>query len=299
MTIKKATAIFLILTVLCGAMAIKASATPDEWILEDGPYLDSFGNDGGGEENGRADDKKTSIYTVCKGETLQGIANRFKVPINELAGLNNLNDPDLIREGQVIFVPGISGSYSVVPGDTLTCIANKFGVSVKYIAAANGIQADDLLVVGRRLDIPGGQISRGGSVPVTASRCLPVGEMEWPVVGWVSSPFGFRDGKPHEGIDIAADYGIPIRSVMPGKVIFAGPRGTYGQTVILDHGEGLTTLYAHSSKILVSQGQWVDKGQLIALVGNTGRSRGPHLHIEVLLNGIPYDPLMCFVRGSA
>ena len=87
------------------------------------------------------------------------------------------------------------------------------------------------------------------------------------------------------------EEGTPIRAAAPGRVVFAGPRGTYGLAVIIDHGGGVRTLYAHCSRILVSEGSSVGTATVVALAGNTGRSSGPHLHLEVLKNGIPLDPL--------
>ena len=100
-----------------------------------------------------------------------------------------------------------------------------------------------------------------------------------------------RDGRPHEGIDIAAEEGTPIRAAASGRVVFAGPRGTYGLAVIIEHGGGLSTLYAHCSRIMVEVGDSVGTSTVIALAGNTGNSRGPHLHLEVQKNGVPLDPL--------
>jgi len=119
---------------------------------------------------------------------------------------------------------------------------------------------------------------------------ITVGQMSWPAVGWISSPFGLRDGCVHEGLDIAAGEGEPVCAARDGHVIFTGPRGTYGLTVIIDHGAGLTTLYAHASNLLVQENDWVKEGQLVARVGSTGHSNGPHLHFEVRLNEVPYDP---------
>ncbi|MFZ5634722.1 MAG: peptidoglycan DD-metalloendopeptidase family protein [Bacillota bacterium] len=283
---------------LSGVPAVSATATPDEWIPEKGPYLDSSGKDIDGEADRAASSGETGRYVVQKGDTLLAIAGKLGVPAAELAAMNNLSDANLIREGQLLLVPGSVYVHTIQPGETLTAIARKFGMPWKDIAAANGINNEDLLVAGQKLVI----CRSSGLAPVPAgpvSRGLPVGELEWPVVGWISSPFGIREGKPHEGVDIAADYGVPIRAAMPGRVAFAGPRGSYGLAVILDHGDGLTTLYAHSSKILVSGGEWVNRGQVIALVGNTGKSRGPHLHLELLINGIPYDPMLCLRRGYA
>jgi murein DD-endopeptidase MepM/ murein hydrolase activator NlpD len=189
--------------------------------------------------------------------------------------------------------------HTVNQGETLSGIARNFGVQVKDIAAANGLKNEDMVMAGQKLLIARNTGFQGSLGTGPASRGLPVGELEWPVVGWISSPFGMRDGKPHEGVDIAADHGAPIRAAMAGRVAFAGPRGGYGLTVIIDHGDGISTLYAHSSKILVTEGEWVGRGQVIALVGNTGKSKGPHLHLELLLNGVPYDPLICLGRTYA
>jgi methyl-accepting chemotaxis protein len=95
----------------------------------------------------------------------------------------------------------------------------------------------------------------------------------------------------HEGIDVAASSGDDIRASASGKVTFAGVYNGYGRTVIIDHGNGISTLYGHSSKLLVKEGQTVSKGELIAKVGSSGRSTGPHLHFEIRINGEPVDPL--------
>lgn len=119
----------------------------------------------------------------------------------------------------------------------------------------------------------------------------------WPADGRISSPFGYRSDpmnsmeKKHEGIDIAAQYGDDIRASANGKVTFSGTNGNYGKCVIINHGNGITTLYGHASSLLVKEGQTVKKGDVIAKVGSTGKSTGPHLHFEVRVNGTPDDPL--------
>ena len=118
-----------------------------------------------------------------------------------------------------------------------------------------------------------------------------------PTDGWTSSKFGYRkspfSGKRefHKGIDIACNRGTEICATADGVVSFAGRRGLFGNMVIIDHGHGFVTRYGHTNKILIKRGANVKKGDIIATVGNTGRSTGPHLHYEVLLNGIPVNPV--------
>jgi murein DD-endopeptidase MepM/ murein hydrolase activator NlpD len=114
----------------------------------------------------------------------------------------------------------------------------------------------------------------------------------WPVNGPVVSGFGMRWGRMHEGIDITASTGTSIWAAAAGTVIWSGWRGGYGNCVVVDHGNGLATLYAHGSALLVSVGQQVSQGETIALVGSTGNSSGPHLHFEVRVNGVAVDPLL-------
>jgi murein DD-endopeptidase MepM/ murein hydrolase activator NlpD len=114
----------------------------------------------------------------------------------------------------------------------------------------------------------------------------------WPVNGPVTSGYGMRWGRLHEGIDIAAASGTPIWAGAAGTVIYAGWLGGYGNLVVVDHGNGLATAYAHASAILVSLGQSIAQGETISLVGSTGNSSGPHLHFEVRVNGVAVDPLL-------
>ncbi|RKO65608.1 peptidoglycan DD-metalloendopeptidase family protein [Desulfofundulus salinus] len=234
------------------------------------------------------------VYRVRPGDTLEDIAGRFGLPVTALQEANGIRDANLIVEGQVLQIPAGVLTHTVLPGETLSDIARRYQVPVSRLVAVNDLPNPDTLFPGQQVTIPA---RYGGNLTAEAiMAALPVDQLAWPVVGWVSSPFGWRDGRPHEGVDIAAGEGEPIRAVRSGRVTFAGPRGTYGNTVIIDHGDGLETLYAHALQVLVEPGQWVDAGEIIALVGSTGRSTGPHLHLEVRLNGIPYDPLLCLTR---
>jgi murein DD-endopeptidase MepM/ murein hydrolase activator NlpD len=113
----------------------------------------------------------------------------------------------------------------------------------------------------------------------------------WPVSGPVTSPFGMRWGRMHEGIDIGVPYGTPIHAAASGRVIYSAWMSGYGNLVVIDHGNGLATAYAHQSAMAVSNGASVSQGQTIGYVGCTGHCFGPHLHFEVRVNGTPVDPL--------
>ena len=118
----------------------------------------------------------------------------------------------------------------------------------------------------------------------------------WPVKGWVTSDFGMRRSpltgarQLHGGVDIAAPYGANITAPGDGVVTYAGPHGGYGRALIIDHGYGMATMYGHASKLLVKEGDVVKRGMKVAQVGSTGRSTGPHLHYEVLIDGVPANP---------
>jgi len=117
------------------------------------------------------------------------------------------------------------------------------------------------------------------------------GALGWPVAGPVTSGFGSRWGRMHDGIDIGVPEGTPVHAAAAGTVIYAGWMSGYGNIVVMDHGNGLSTAYGHNSQLVVGQGATVGKGSVIALSGNTGHSTGPHVHFEVRVNGSPVDPL--------
>jgi murein DD-endopeptidase MepM/ murein hydrolase activator NlpD len=116
------------------------------------------------------------------------------------------------------------------------------------------------------------------------------GALRWPATCQVTSGFGFRWGRRHEGLDIACPHGHPVGAAAAGTILEAGPAGAYGNLVLIDHGGGIVTAYGHNSAILVSAGEKVKAGEIIAREGSTGRSTGPHIHFEVRINGEPRDP---------
>ena len=128
---------------------------------------------------------------------------------------------------------------------------------------------------------------------VSLSRATPKG---WPTKGWLTSYFGTRKSPftgrrvMHEGLDIAANVGTPVVATADGVIARVDYSPSYGKTVVIDHGYGYRTIFGHNSKILVKSGQRVKRGDVVAQVGNTGQSTGPHLHYELRLNGVPIDP---------
>lgn len=135
---------------------------------------------------------------------------------------------------------------------------------------------------------------RAAQAPSSSAVTPPVtgsGAMRWPVSGPVTSGFGRRWGRMHEGIDIAVPSGTPVAAAAPGRVIYAGWMEGYGNIVVIDHGGGVSTAYAHNSALAVVVGQTVATGTVIASSGSTGHSTGPHVHFEVRVGGSPVDPL--------
>lgn len=118
----------------------------------------------------------------------------------------------------------------------------------------------------------------------------------WPVIGSITSEYGWRDGDFHHGLDIATPSGTVVKAARTGKVVKAGWLGVYGLAILIDHGNGIQTLYAHNSKLMVNFGTTVQSGQKIALSGNTGRTTGPHVHFEIRLNGKTVDPTPYLTR---
>ncbi len=181
----------------------------------------------------------------------------------------------------------------IAPGENLYRIGLRYGVSVGEIAQANGIQDVTQLRVGQRLVIPG---AGGGSPSLDAARpsysryAGPL-RFHWPVKGRLTSRFGLRGNRPHEGIDLGAPHGTPIYAAEAGRVIHSGRFGAYGQVVILKHAGAYRSVYAHARRLFVAKGEFVEKGQKIAEVGATGRATGPHLHFEIRRGEVAHDPL--------
>lgn len=157
----------------------------------------------------------------------------------------------------------------------------------QYVAEVDGLRAQSLALADQI------RVSQAAAPTTsTGSGSTPsAGGLIWPIQGILTSPFGPRWGRIHEGIDIGAPTGTPIVAAASGTVIVSGWSGGYGNLLVIDHGNGMATAYAHNSGLVARVGQQVAQGQLVAYAGNTGNSFGSHLHFEVRINGSPVDPL--------
>jgi lipoprotein NlpD len=221
-------------------------------------------------------------------------------------------------------------THRVAKGETLYRIARTYGLSVAELSAANGLEDPRSLAVGQELMIPtrapaasqgrapaasegrapvgskapaGPVASRGEpEAPATPARPAPGSEansadkptrgtLEWPLRGVLYGRFGKKGREPHDGIDLAAPAGTPIKTAQEGTVLYAGEQRGYGLIVIIEHSPRLITLYAHNRDLRVRTGQKVRRDQVIATVGESGKTSGPQLHFEVRLDGKPVDPL--------
>jgi len=243
---------------------------------------------------GSLNETGTTPYVIIKGDTLFSIGRRFNSEAGLIAALNNIKNPNFIKPGQKILVPRIMEiPHEVAVGDTIWSIASIYGILPQQILLANDIWAPNKLVRGTVLSIPGVT----AQVTITSNIANKVSSRDFrnfmysPATGVLTSLFGPRRGEYHTGIDVANKVGTPIIAAQSGRVVFVGRKGNYGQTVIIEHGNGFKTLYGHASKILVREGQWVQARGNIALMGNTGRSTGSHLHFEIYEDGKVVDPL--------
>jgi murein DD-endopeptidase MepM/ murein hydrolase activator NlpD len=259
---------------------------------------------------------KESVHLVTDGETLGGIANRAKVPRILIAEANGLTPPYDVRPGQRLLIPR-TRHYVVKPGDTGFDIAYRHAVPWNQIAVANGLDANAPVTVGKELLIPTvfdpqlpSQTSKAASVAAlkTAAKANAVASaavaaasapaanttprFAWPLAGSVRrgwKPLSATDR--HDGLDIVAPAGAPVRAAAAGTVVFAGTeKEQFGNLVVLAHGDGWNTAYGFLSKVTVKIGDKVAAGERVGLVGATGKARGNELHFEVRHNGVAVDP---------
>ena len=191
--------------------------------------------------------------------------------------------------------------HVVARGETLYRISKRYGSSVESIMSANGISDVRSVPVGARLLVPAAGVGSALRRPVDAStfasrdprgRSAGAPSFAWPVHGVVISEFGLRRGAHHDGLDIKAPAGTIVRAAEAGRVIHADASlSGYGKLIILKHAGRLSSVYAHNRVMRVHVGQFVEKGDAIAEIGQTGNASVPHLHFEIRSDGSPRDPL--------
>ncbi|NQU42269.1 peptidoglycan DD-metalloendopeptidase family protein [bacterium] len=249
------------------------------------------------------------MHTVQKGETLIRVSGWYERDPGVLVALNELRPPYHLREGESLYIPP-DNSVAVVRNGALTLDyirmlrAGRGGPAPHKDPEVSGkvrVLADDgngksriasrVSALSRaKQAVQNAMQRREKAPPGSESASVTPGQLLWPLKGRYVR--GFRDGwlDPHKGVDIQAAEGTTIRAAAAGQILFSGKMGAYGRMVVIDHEGGFATLYAHTSRNLVAKGQRVECQQPIALVGNTGRSTGPHLHFELRLDYVAVDP---------
>ncbi len=263
------------------------AVTDGALVAESAPGL------GGGEHQHGSGE--ISVYIVRAGDSLSQIASMFNVSVNTIMWANDLKRGVPIHEGQTLLILPISGiQHTVVKGETIAKIAKQYGGDEAEILQYNGLASSEDLVVGTTITIPGGEEVAPAAVvskPVPAAsakvgvttkstKSVANGYYTHPVPGAVKTQ-GIHG---YNAVDLGAPIGTSVYAAAPGVVIVSregGWNGGYGNYIVISHPNGTQTLYAHLSKILVSEGSKVSQGQNIGAVGSTGKSTGPHLHFEV------------------
>lgn len=253
------------------------------------------------------------VVTVQPGDSLWTLARRHDSTVAAIASANAIDPQATLRLGQTLTIPGryaavasadgsvpalggpAASEIQVGPGESLWTIARRHGTTVNALMELNGLTSDRLQVGQSLRVLPGNAPSQALAAAAAPQATVPSSGMVWPLVGQITSRFGYRrlrigGTNMHYGVDIDGNVGDPIRSATAGTVTFSGWRGGFGYLVIVENGN-TEYFYAHASQLLVSVGQQVEPGQLIARVGATGNVTGAHLHFEIRVEGTPVDPL--------
>lgn len=244
-------------------------------------------------------------YVVRSGDTLSQIAQSCGVAMRDLADANGLRSPYTLRTGQQLRLPN-RPVHVVQRGENLYRIGLRYDIPFQQIASHNGIAPPYELEVGQQIHLPAGagtassQTTRytrpDSSAPRNTRREPPARgapSFDWPVRGEVVSTFGRKpEGGRNDGINIAVRAGTEVRAAAPGQVVYAGSElAGYGRLVLIRHDGGFVTAYAHNSRIHVSEGDRIERGQVIAAAGSSGTVDSPQVHFEIRRGVNPEDPM--------
>jgi murein DD-endopeptidase MepM/ murein hydrolase activator NlpD len=230
-------------------------------------------------------------YTVRSGDSIASIAKRFRLSVDSVISINGIKSAKAIKTGTALKIPNMDGLvYRVRQGDNLGAIARLYRTDTTRLADANDL-GSSLLVPGQTVFIPGAKL------PASELRRIFGDLVAWPLRGPLSSYFGYRPNpftgirQFHAGIDIVTAPLTPIKAAIDGKVADVGYNTVFGNYVILNHADGLQTLYGHLTGYSVKIGQRIVQGAAIGKSGNTGYSTGPHLHFGLFKGGAAVNPL--------
>ncbi len=251
-------------------------------------------------------------YIVQPGDSISSLSEKFQVTASTISNANNLSRTASLDAGRKLKILPVTGLlHKVKSGDSVAKIAGIYGVPSELVRYQNDIDSDKVLKVGQEIIIPNGtppqpvarapsSPSKNGSAPSAGYQDAPDssapdtgGTFTWPAKCRVITR-GFNPRIPHWGVDCANSQGTPVYAADGGVVVKASVGtwgGGYGNHVIIDHGNGIKTIYGHLYSVGVTEGQHVGRGEGIGLMGTTGRSTGPHLHFEVIVSGKKTDPM--------
>lgn len=255
-----------------------------------------------------------SIYTVKEGDTFWSIASAFGMDVDTLMAINgSKNERIAIGDTLTVKVPvpclSVRATRTVTYEEDIPFTTRQVEDSNMYrgrsavvtagvvgkkeveatIVKINGIEVSRTILSETTLSEPVEKVVKVGTK--TPPRTMATGSFIRPCSGYLTSRYGYRWGRNHNGIDVGASTGTPIYAADGGVITMSGWNGGYGKVIVINHENGYVTYYAHCSRLLYSSGKRVAKGDVIAYVGNTGNSTGPHLHFEVRVNGSPRNPL--------
>ncbi len=233
-------------------------------------------------------------HKIVKGETLQKIAKKYGVSVDTIRGTNNIVNEGYLKIGSTLKIPSKDGLlYKMQKGGDLASIARKYRVSLKKIIEENNLRNPDFVAANTELFIPDAKPlnSFPGFIWPSDGRFVTCG------YGWRRNPFDPSQSEFHPGIDIRSNFQW-VKASKYGKVTYTGWLGGYGKTIVIAHPGGLKTLYAHLSRVIVRNGQYVKQGQLIAASGNSGRSTGAHLHFEIIRDSKNINPYIYFRKKA-